>query len=117
MPKAEHVARLLADLDAEEFDKREQASSELRRLGPLVESSVRKALANTTSAEVRRRLTEILADLDGLRGERLRQWRALAALERSAAPTARALLQTLAEGDAEVWLTAEARSSLRHLKK
>ena len=48
---------------------------------------------------------------------RLRLWRALAALEQMQTPSARKLLETLAEGAPEGWLTREAKASLQRMSQ
>ena len=59
------VAQLLKELDADEFAVREKASAELARLGKAAESALRRAAANSPSAEVRRRTKNLLAKLEG----------------------------------------------------
>src|SRR5262249_32607532 len=59
-PDAKRVAKLLAELDDERFEVREQASRELEGLGVLAEPALRQALAGRPSAEARRRLTDLL---------------------------------------------------------
>ncbi len=61
---AAELARLIADLDSDDFDRREAASKELAALGPQAESALRKALEETTSAEVRSRIGKLLKPLD-----------------------------------------------------
>src|SRR5262249_6897523 len=51
---------LVADLDAPTFRQRETATKELARLGPMVATALRDALATTTSDEVRRRAGQLL---------------------------------------------------------
>ena len=46
------IGALIADLDADDFDRREAASKELAAAGPQAESALRKALEQTDSAEV-----------------------------------------------------------------
>ncbi len=57
------VARLLAQLDADEWKMRESASTALRALGPLVVPRLREALRQTASPEVKTRLQVLLAAL------------------------------------------------------
>src|SRR5262249_56085983 len=63
-PDAARIARLLADLDSEEFARRQQAERELSQLDELVEPELRKAAAESTSPEVRRRAEALLSRLD-----------------------------------------------------
>jgi WD40 repeat protein len=111
------VARLIADLDSDDFATREKASRELGALADAVESPVRNALKERRSAESRRRLKDLLAGLDVKRWppERLRVARALEVLERIGTPKAREVLKGLAEGVPQAWLTREARAALGRL--
>ena len=54
----QHVRRLIADLDSDEFAARQKAEAELEKLGELAVAACRKALAGAPSAEARRRLEE-----------------------------------------------------------
>jgi RNA polymerase sigma factor (sigma-70 family) len=110
------LARLIAELDSDEFAARERASAELGRLGGAAAPACRKALAGSPSAEMRRRLERILKE-EGREREspspgRLRQLRALEALELAAGAEARRLLAELAEGMPGAWLTESARAAL-----
>jgi RNA polymerase sigma factor (sigma-70 family) len=63
-PQLPHrVARLIADLDADNFEVREKATLELGKLGKAAEPAVRQALDNPASLEARRRLERVLAPL------------------------------------------------------
>jgi hypothetical protein len=58
--EAEQVARLLADLDNPKFTKREAAAKELEYLGKFAKPLLEKHLKDSTSAEVKRRLKDLL---------------------------------------------------------
>ncbi len=60
-PDEKRLAKLLADLDSDEFQTREAASKELATLGPDAEGALRRALDGAPSAEVRQRVEEVLA--------------------------------------------------------
>src|SRR5262249_35593967 len=68
------VQELIQQLDSDEFQKREQATKELKALGKAIVPQLEAALKTTESAEVRRRLEELLAphrpptDLERLHG-------------------------------------------------
>jgi WD40 repeat protein len=113
------VARLIEELDADEFAVRERASAELARLGKAAEDALRKAATNTTSPEVRRRAQELLANLkgDSVSPEQRVAVRAVEVLEHIATPEARQLLQNLARGAPDTRLTREARAALARLAK
>jgi hypothetical protein len=63
LPRDGRVARLLDDLDSDEFAVREKASRELARMGKSVESVLRVALGQKPSVEKRRRLQALLKAL------------------------------------------------------
>jgi hypothetical protein len=114
------IARWIAELDSDEFSLRDQATEQLHRLGELAEPALRKAMASRPTLEVRRRLQELLADIEERRWrptpEILRQLRAVEVLERIGTPEARKLLQALADGAAGARLTREARGAIQRLK-
>jgi WD40 repeat protein len=120
------VRKLIKDLDAEEFAVRENASKELKQIGKPAEPFLRKALDGNPSAEVRRRIEELLeAGLEArpvknlppgiLDGEPLRTVRAIRVLEQIGTPEARTILEKLAKGDPDARETQEAKGSLERL--
>src|SRR5262249_16756211 len=60
------IKRLIRDLDADEFDVREKATSELGSLGVAAQPALRAALEGEPSAEARRRLKGLLAKMGTL---------------------------------------------------
>jgi hypothetical protein len=117
-PDAKRLQQWLADLDSNDFDSRETAERELKRLGKRGEPAVRQALAKSPSPEARRRLEAILEDIAGQpAGNDLRQLRAVQVLEHIGSPPARALLQTLAEGAPGAALTRAARLAVQRLDR
>lgn len=112
------VKRLLAELDDDDFEVREKAQEELAAFGTLVEDTLRQTLKTSPSAEVRQRLTQLVARLDGKMSlVELRGLRAVEALERMGSPEARAVLEMLAKGAAEVRATRAAKLSLERLPR
>jgi RNA polymerase sigma factor (sigma-70 family) len=113
------VTRLIADLDSGHFAIREQATQELERLGEQAKKALRQAMQKATSPEARRRMEQLLGRLQGLphAPELLRCLRAVEALERVGTPEARQILEGLAQGAPETWLTDEAKASLERLAK
>jgi hypothetical protein len=109
------IDRLLADLDSTDFATRQQATTELGKLGPAIEPALKKARADSLSAEVRRRLDEVLERIKtyDLPTEVLRNLRALEVLERLDPKEATPLLEALAKGPPDDRLTREARAALR----
>jgi WD40 repeat protein len=117
-PEAKQVAKWIADLDAEAFQEREDATEALVRAGAAAEDAVRKALGGKPSAEARQRLEFIVSKMSGSLGpnmEDVRATRAVEVLEKIGTPEARQALEEAAKG-AEGHLTAEARSALARLK-
>jgi RNA polymerase sigma factor (sigma-70 family) len=114
---ADQVGKLITALDDDDFEKREKATEQLARMGEQAASALNKALEGKPSIEVRRRAEHLLERLraSGESGERLRQGRALEVLEAIATPEASGLLEELAGGPAEEWLTREAKVALKRL--
>jgi hypothetical protein len=109
---------LLADLDSEQFAKREEAMKNLEALGDLAKPALRKMLENPPSAEVRRRIEKLLAKQNEqvLSSSALHGVRAVEVLEHIATPEARELLQKLAAGASEARLTREAKAALERVR-
>jgi hypothetical protein len=109
------TAALISDLDAAAFGVREAASRELVGRVEVDAAELAAALADSPSAEVRRRLTEVLRSAPGpwpkLGAEDLRRVRAVGVLEAIGTPEARRLLKALADGDPYALLTREARAA------
>jgi hypothetical protein len=114
---AKRIERLIVQLDDDEFDKREEASRELAKLGRRAEGALRKAVKAATSAEVVRRAGDLLKKVEegALSGEGLRESRALEVLEGLGTPEAKKLLEELAKGAPDAALTREAKASLERL--
>jgi RNA polymerase sigma factor (sigma-70 family) len=110
------ISRLVADLDSDQFDVREQATRELEKLGPLAEPSLRKALGERPALEARRRMEGLLEKSDPSRSPtHLRLLRTIEVLEYTGTPEAREMLATLAAQGPERSLSAEARAALKRL--
>jgi RNA polymerase sigma factor (sigma-70 family) len=117
---AELTRRLLADLDADSFEKRREAARRLKELGPLAGPALRQALVARPSAEQKRRIEEVLQELEAPAppmAEALRALRAVSVLERVGAPEARRVLAELAKGVPEARLTQEAKAALERLAR
>lgn len=113
---AEKIRPLLADLDSDQFQKREAAAARLRDMGQRAESFLKEALKSSPSLEKRQRLEDLLKNLEKPpSGEMLRQLRGVAVLERAGTTEAQQVLKTLAQGMPEAQLTREARASLERL--
>jgi WD40 repeat protein len=116
-PEEARVAELLADLDHNQYARRQKASEALAALGPAVKSALRQH-RTTAPAEARQRIDELLKRLDQSEWtpEMLRQVRAVEALERASTPEARAVLKKLGQGAADALLTREAGAALQRMK-
>jgi RNA polymerase sigma factor (sigma-70 family) len=116
---AARLKQLVADLGSKQFAVRDKAQAALAGIGELAEGALRRALEDTPTLEVRRRLEGLLARLRGpvTRPEVLRSVRGAAVLEDIATPAARALLAELAAGAPDARLTREARASLGRLER
>jgi RNA polymerase sigma factor (sigma-70 family) len=113
----ERLARLLRELDSDEFGVREAASRELQKLGDVIGPTLRQTLARPgLSLELRRRLEGIAASLEELSGERLRQLRAIELLEMLATAEARKILKAIAAGASQGLLTEQAKAALERLR-
>jgi hypothetical protein len=112
------IARLIADLDDDDFGARETATEALRQMGDLAQPAMRAALEKTGSAEVRRRLEKLLERLEDspVTADELMAVRGVEVLERIGSPAAKELLQQLAKGHESARVTREARSALERLQ-
>jgi len=116
-PDAQHLGRLLADLDSPRFAVRQKAQQGLEQMEEVAVPALRQALAANPSLEMRRRMEALLARLRGpvTRPDVLLAIRAVAVLEEIATPEARQLLQTLAQGATHARLTQEATAAVKRL--
>jgi hypothetical protein len=111
--------RRIAELDSDRPEMRRQAAAELEKLGSAAEPFLRKSLRKQASAELRRAVGELLEMIEGpgYSAVRLRELRAVEALERMATPEARRVLGGLAAGAADARPTQEAKAALDRLDR
>jgi WD40 repeat protein len=111
------IARLIKDLDNDAFDVREKASQELQKMGELAEPALKKLVAAPAPPEVQQRARELLQKLQSgaMTPDRLRELRAIEALEHMDTPEARALLRELAGNTSAARVRLEAAASLERL--
>lgn len=107
------VARLIADLDSDQFAARDKATRELEKLGDRVATDLRRALTGKPTLEVKHRLEQLLDKQNNV--EQIRIVRALETLEKIGTPEARDVCAHLAAGVADAPLTREARAVLGRL--
>ena len=109
------IAKLLADLDANEWKTRENASIALQKMGPGVVPFLRKAIKTKTSEEVRWRIRDIL---DGFEQpaqdspESLRYGRAIRVLSAVHSKQALAVLKELAAAAPNEEMHAHAQAAM-----
>jgi WD40 repeat protein len=113
-PAPGRVTTLIRQLDAEDFDERENATIALLRLGSRIESEIDAALAVATRPEAKRRLREIKQELVSapIDAQTLRELRGIAVLEWLGAKDA---LEPLAKGDPDAETTKQAKAALERL--
>jgi hypothetical protein len=118
VPKGDYrrVAELIKELDHNRFAARERATAELEQLGPLAAPALAQAVRESPSLEARRRAGQLLAKVRGS-PPLLRQQRGVEVLVRIGTSDARRLLERLAQGPPEAWLTQEAKAGLQRLRK
>jgi hypothetical protein len=116
---AEQLARLIADLDNSDFKARERASKELAQLGRLAKRALTKALAEKPSAEMTRRVQDLLDRLDRKAEDPQQRLllRVIEVLERLGTPEARGLLGKLAKEAADTNVAGAATASRERLGK
>jgi RNA polymerase sigma factor (sigma-70 family) len=119
---ASRIARLIADLDSDQFAVRQQAAQDLEQLGELAEPALRRALEGRLPLESRRRIEQLLQDekRDGLPllySAQARFMRAIEVLEGIGSPQAQRLLRSVAEGASGSRLTQAARDAVQRLAK
>jgi hypothetical protein len=110
------VARLVADLDSEDFETREKAEQGLSQMGPTAAIALEKALKASKSVEQTMRLARLLETVknppaltQGRRG--------LEVLVALRTPEAKELLEKLAKGEEAEWLTKAAKEALERANK
>lgn len=114
-PDAETIARLIADLDSENFKVRQRATEELTKFGDAIIPDLRRALEGKPPLEKRRRVQQLLERASAWTPRRLREHRAIQALEHIGTPAAKDVLRALADGAAETLPAQEAQAALRRL--
>jgi hypothetical protein len=115
-PDAKRIARLIAELDDDDFEVRETASRELEKLGTTVLPTLRQTVKKTSSVEVRKRATSLVQKLaleaGTLTPDQLRLARAIRVLVHAGTPSARELLRSLAAAPQQAGLDEDARAAL-----
>jgi hypothetical protein len=109
------LAKLIADLDSENFDDRQAASRRLTELHERAEAALKGALKDSSSLELTRRLRELLDRLEipMPASPTLRQLRAIEVLENLATPAAWDCIRVMADGAPEAYETRAAKAALK----
>ena len=94
---SQHIDDLIAALDDHHYAARRNASQELERLGELAEPALRRILASGPSAEVRRRIEDLLRIERELPPPQLRVLRSIEVLEQAYAQLQAQVAQTTKE--------------------
>jgi hypothetical protein len=110
------IAQFIRDLDSDQFAVREKAEGELKKAGDQAWPALRKAITAPGSPERKARARRLLDLQFNPRSERLRLLRCLELLEHINNAEARSLLQTLAQGAPQAWLTQEAKRMLARMQ-
>jgi hypothetical protein len=113
------IARLIAELDSDNFAKRQAAQRQLTKIGNQVVPRLFEALSKPASLEQRQRLQNLVKELGSprLSGEELQRFRGVEVLERIGTAEARRVLAGLAKGAPGSRFTREAKESLERAEK
>lgn len=117
---AARVAKLLVDLDSDEFAVRQRAEKELAGYAEGARGALEAARKKPGgSLEYRRRLERLVEAMDdrATNFERVREMRGLRVLETIGTPEARKVLRELASGAPAATLTREAQAALERMEK
>jgi WD40 repeat protein len=115
---AELVRKLIADLNSDQFTRRQSAFRQLEKLGRLAAPALRKLLRGDVPLEQRRRAEALLDKLHGpiSEPETLKSLRVVAVVEHIGTPEARQVLLRFTRGAPEAHLTLEAAAALNRLE-
>jgi WD40 repeat protein len=113
------LAQWIADLESAKAEVADGAARALEELGDLAGPLLREVLAGKPPEKTRQHMERLLKQLEkgGLSLHRLRQLRALEALEHTGGVRAQKVLQILAEDRSDPFLTGAATAALERSKK
>jgi WD40 repeat protein len=113
------IAKAIEELESKNFRQRQKAIAALEKLGDLAEPALRQVLTQNPSLELSRHVRELLDRVEQGNSlpEKLRESRAITALERIGTPEARQLLLALSKGASGARLTEDARAALERLSR
>jgi RNA polymerase sigma factor (sigma-70 family) len=110
---AEELAKFIADLDSNQFAVRQKAAKSLEELQNVARPALLKALDSSIPLEVRRRIEQIVTQIDK---EVIRTLRAVEALEHIGTAEARQVLEALAANAPSPRVSEAARGALERLR-
>jgi WD40 repeat protein len=115
---ADKVAKVIADLDSDDFPVRQVAVKELEAFGGEVIPALRTVAEKSSNPEARKLAAEVIArhEAASLKSDDLRFFRAVELLENIGTPDARALLAKWAGGPAGHRMSNEAIAAISRLK-
>jgi hypothetical protein len=116
-PDAALLAHLIEELDSTEFKVRERATEQLRKTGEVALPALRKVLEDKPSLEMQRAIKSLLDQPHTWTPQRLREHRALQALEHMVGQKGRRVLEALAAGAPGAQRTEEAKAALHRLTR
>jgi WD40 repeat protein len=117
-PNAELVAQMIERLDSDDFQRRQEATLGLARLGELTLPALKRALERSQSLEARRRIKDLLEKLDvPALPDQVRGLRAVEVLAKTGSSGARAVLIRLSKGAEESRITQAAMAALKLLER
>jgi WD40 repeat protein len=118
-PDPKVLARLVSDLQSEQFATRTMASAALQKLGPLAMNALVEERKKNLPLDSQRRVATLLKRLNGPKSDKdsLRSARAVEILEIMGSERAKSLLKKCAAGAAGAILTEEARATLERFAK
>jgi WD40 repeat protein len=118
-PPTGQIKKLIADLDSNDFQRREEATRQLAALEELAQPALKEALRGKPSAEQRRRIEKLREPSFFVVGmpEKRQQLRAIRVLERIGNSEARKALGDLAQGAPEVRTTVAAKTARERLER
>ncbi len=117
----QQIDRFIRNLDDNSFDVRKTATEELGKMEEAPEPKLRQILAGKASLEIRRRVEDLLKEIDRNKREpspqQLQALRAVEVLEHIGTSEAKAILERLAQGTPGLRLTHHAQASLERFTK
>jgi RNA polymerase sigma factor (sigma-70 family) len=117
-PDLAHQRKLVADLNSDDFGVRDAAQQELAKLADLAAAAIEEGLKKPPTLEVKRRLEGLQSALQGdPTPTKLREIRAVQALELAAAPETTAVLRLWAAGAAGADLSKNAQAALERIQR